>query len=205
MEPNKKLFSVIKSEPEKTKIIINNVLLMLSNRIYIDKDGNKQPLLDYDEAINKMEDRGDNTYVVNAKNGEKYAIKITFQKISSIGKQSMISDFLKEYNQYKKIVIAKDYNTRISDDMVKHRIQIFKEATLMRDIISYRDQPKFELLTPSEMKKVKEEYNITDYTCKKILKSDPVSKYFALRKGEIIRIIRPSSTSGESIDYRIVA
>ena len=54
------------------------------------------------------------------------------------------------------------------------------------------------------MEKFKNEYNATDYTIKKILRSDPISKYYALRKGDIVRIIRPSPTSGEAIDYRIV-
>ena len=45
MEENKNIFIVIKSDSEKTKIIIKNIIIMLKNRIYIDKSGNKQPLL----------------------------------------------------------------------------------------------------------------------------------------------------------------
>jgi len=204
MEPNKILFSPIKSDSEKTEIIINNILIMLGNRIYIDKSGNKQPLLSIDEAKKKIVDKGDNTFIIKANNGENYAIKIVFQKITAIGKQSIVSDFFKEYTQYKKIIVANDFNNKIADFVVKHHTQIFKESALLTDIISYRDQPRFELLTPSEMEKVKSEYNITDYTTNKLTKTDPVVKYFALKKGEIVRVIRPSLTSGEAINYRIV-
>ncbi|XWV26581.1 DNA-directed RNA polymerase subunit 5 [Tupanvirus soda lake] len=204
MEPNKTLFAVIKPDTVKTKIILDNVLTMLGNRIYIDKNGEKQPLLIVEGAAKKIEDRGDGTYTIKANNGENYAIKIVFQRISATGKQSIVSEFFKEYAQYRKILIARDFNNKIADYVAKHHTQIFKEATLLSNLIDYRDQPKFELLSPSEMEKFKSEYNATDYTTKKILRSDPVAKYFALRKGDIMRIIRPSPTSGEAIDYRIV-
>lgn len=204
MEDNKILFSVIKPDAEKIKIIIDNVLKMLGNRIFIDKNGEKQPLLIPDKALKKIEDKGDGTYIIGADNGDNYAVKIVFQRISATGKQSIISEFFKEYANYKKIIIARDFNNKIADYVSRHHTQIFKESTLLYDIITYRDQPKFELLSPSEMEKFKNEYNATDYTIKKILRSDPISKYYALRKGDIVRIIRPSPTSGEAIDYRIV-
>lgn len=204
MEPNKTLFSVIKSDAEKTKTIIENTIRMLSNRMYIDKAGEKQPLLIFDEALKNVDDRGDGTFVVKANNGENYAIKIVFQRISSTGKQSIVSDFLKDYAQYRRIIVARDFNNKVGDSMNRHHTQIFRESALLNDIISHRDQPKFELMSPKEMDQFKSEYNATDYTTKKILRNDPITKYFSLRKGDIIRIIRASPTSGEAIDYRIV-
>lgn len=204
MEPNKTLFSVIKPDIEKTKIILDNTLIMLGNRIYIDKTGAKRPLLVSSEAIKKVEDRGDGTYIIKADNGENYAIKIIFQRISATGKQSVVSEFFKDYAQYKKIIVARDFNNKIADYVGKYHTQIFKESSLLYDIITYRDQPAFELLSPTEMEQFKTEYNATDYTTKKMLRSDPIAKYFALKKGEIIRIIRPSPTSGEGVDYRII-
>ncbi len=205
MEPNKVLFNVTKTDNDKTQIILQNILIMLSNRIFIDSTGKKQRLLDPDYPKKKIDDKGDGTYIIKANNNDNYAVKIIFQKISAVGKQSMVSEFFREYNQYKKIIIASDFNNKIVEFVTKHQTQIFRESALMIDIISHEFQPKFELLSPSEMEKVKEEYNITDYTTEKILRSDPIVKYFALRKGDIVRIIRPSPTSGLSIGYRIVA
>lgn len=204
MEPNRNIFSIIKTEEEKSKIILNNILIMLSNRIYIDSEENKQPLLDLDKIKNKINNIGDNIFTLTTNNKDNYAIKIIFQKISAIGKQSVISDFVNEYTDYKKIIVAQDFKNKISDYVNKQQIQIFKEASLLQNIIDYHDQPKFELLSPKEMEQFKTEYNATDYTTKKILRSDPIVKYYALKKGDIIRIIRPSPTSGEAIDYRIV-
>lgn len=204
MEDNRTLFPVIKTEEYKINTIIKNTLTMLSNRIYVDSNGNKNSLLVLEEAAKTIEDRGDNVFIIKADNGDLFALKIIFQKISAIGKQSLINEFLKEYAQFKKIIIARDFNNKIVEYVLSYHTQIFKESSLLQDIISHRDQPRFELLSPSEMEKFKTEYNATEYTTKKMLRSDPVAKYFALKKGDIIRIIRPSPTAGEAIDYRIV-
>lgn len=204
----KSLFTIFKTEKQKNQIILNNTLLMLSNRIYIDpKDpkGEKRPVLDLDNLKqHKVTDKGDNTYTLTANTGDDYVLKIVYHKITSAGKQSIISEFIKEFTKYKKILVAHSYNNKIADIVTRQGIQIFRESSLLQDIISYRDQPKFELLSPKEMEAVKAEYNITDYTTKKVLKNDPVVKYFGLNKGDIYRIIRPSPTSGEAVDYRIV-
>ncbi|BCS82980.1 RNA polymerase subunit 5 [Cotonvirus japonicus] len=204
MEPNKNVFKVMKTETDKTNIILINVLTMLSNRIYIDNNADKHFLLDFDSAHKSSEDKGDNIFIVKARNGVLYAIKIIFQKITAIGKQSIISEFLDEYENYKKIVIAKDFTNKISAQLSRKNAQIFKEDSMLSDLISFEDQPKFELLSPQEMEKVKTDYNITPYTTKKLVKHDPITRYFGLKKGDLIRIIRPSATSGEAVDYRIV-
>ena len=204
METNKTLFAIMKSDAEKTKIILNNTLIMLSNRIYMDKAGNKRPLLDIAEIEGKLQDKGDGTYTIKANNGDNYAIKIIFQRISAVGKQSIITEFFKDYAQYKKIIVSRDFNNKVADYVAKQHTQIFREASLLENIIEHRDQPKFELLSPLEMDKFKSEYNATDYTTKKLLRNDPITKFYALKKGDIIRIIRSSPTSGEGIDYRIV-
>jgi len=210
IEPNRNLHIPTKSEPEKTKDIITNVLIMLSNRIYMDKSGAKKHLLDSSDSKKILEDRGDfedkgdNTFTVKVSTGDHYVFKILYQKITAIGKQSVINVFFKDYAQFKKILIVQDYNKKIYDYVTKNHSQIFLESAFMQDIISHRDQPKFEVLSPKEIEAVKLEYNINEYTTKKYSRSDAVVRYFGLKRGDMVRIIRPSLISGEAIDYRIV-
>src|SRR5437868_6287816 len=124
MEENKTLFQVIKSEPEKTKTIINNVLTMLGNRIYIDKSGEKKSLLSPKDVLKNIEDRGDGTFTFKANTGDNYALKIIFQKITATGKNSAVSEFFKEYAKFKKIIVARDFNNKIADYVSKHHTQI---------------------------------------------------------------------------------
>lgn len=204
MEPNKNVYQVMKSESDKIRTIFSNILIMLSNRIYIDNNGDKKQLLDPETAFKSHEEKGDNIFVIKANNGDIFVIKIIFQKITAIGKQSVISEFLDEYANSKKIIVAKDFTQKIDIYITRKNGQIFREYELLTDIISNELQPRFELLSPGEMEMVKNEYNVTPYTVKKIVKTDPVVRYFALKRNDIIRIIRPSPTSGQGIDYRIV-
>lgn len=198
-----KLFQIYKTESEKNEIILDNTLIMLSNRIFI-KDGEKKPLIEIAAIKTSIIDKGDNTFTFTAANGDKFVLKIVYQKITATGKQSIVSEFIKEYAQYKKILVATDFNNKIYDFVTRQGIQIFRESALLQNIIDNRDQPKFELLSPAEMKKFKSEYNVTNYTVEKVSKNDAVVKYFGLKKGDIYRIIRPSMTSGQGIAYRIV-
>jgi DNA-directed RNA polymerase subunit H (RpoH/RPB5) len=204
LEPNRSLFVVYKSEPEKVNIILDNTITMLSNRIYIDENGNKQPLLNKSNAEKSIDDRGDNVFVIKTNKKEKYAIKITFQKITTLGKQSPINDFFKDFVEYKKIIIAKDFNAKIMEYLNQQDTQIFKESIMLFDLLSHVYQPQFIILSPKEIEKFKSEYNVTNYTIKKMYKSDPVAKYLDLKKNDVVKIIRPSPTSGEAIDYRVV-
>ncbi len=205
MEKNRQLFSVYKTEAEKNTIIINNIVLMLSNRIYIDANKDKHPLLNYQNTVNNVTDRGDNVYTLVADNGNTYAIKIIYQKIMSTGKQSVISEFVKEHENSKKIIIATDYNNKTSEFVTKNNAQIFKEGFMLRDIMSQDDQPTIELLSPKEMELVRKEYNISLHTTPKVTRSDAIVKYFGLKKGDYIRVIESSSTSGLIVSYEVVA
>lgn len=203
MDPKQEVFQPNKSEDQKITSIVHHILLMLSRRIYIDKDKKKQPLMMF-APTTTPEVSTDGTFITKARNGETYATKIFFHKITTSGKQSVISEFIKEYANYKKIIVASDFSNKIADFCVKNGIQLFKEDSMLEDILANRDQPRFELLTPNEMKLVRQEYNVTDYTLTKTPKQEIIAKYFGLKKSDVFRVIRPSATSGYSICYRIV-
>lgn len=204
MEKNREVFQTIKTEEVKSKIIQKFVLLMLSRRIYIDNEGNKQKLLDIDN-IDMPELTLDKTFIVTANTGHKYITRIFFQKLTSSGKQSVISDFIKEYPTDKKIIIASDFTGKIKDFCSKNGIQLFKEDHMLQDIIVSKEQPaKFELLSPSEMKRIKDESGLNNYVIDKTEKDEIIVRYFAIGRGDIYRVERFSQTSGYCVAYRIV-
>lgn len=200
---NKKLLQIYKTDAERLQIIIDNILIMLSNRIYI-KDNEKMNLINLDEGRKNIVDVGNGIYTIKANNKVTYAIKITFSKLTAISKQSSVSDFIAEYAKYKKIIVATEYINRVARAAMLSGAQIFTESCFMEDILSHHLQPKFEVMSPSECELIKKEYNIESYTASEIKKDDPIIKYFDLSKGDIIRIIACSPTSGERISYRMV-
>lgn len=197
----KLLFVPLKTESEKIEIIKTNVLKMLSKRIYIDKNGKKNPLIDFEISKNKLIEETDNTFKIMANNNVEYVFKIIFKKISKL---SSIMTFLSDYVKSNKIIIATSFSNNIEDSINSHGAQIFEETALLQNIIDYVDQPLFEVLSPTEVNQLKTEYNITNYTIKKILKGDPITKYYGLKKGNVLEITRVSPASGKNIDYREV-
>ena len=201
MDENKSIHTIFMSDAEKTKLIVENVFLMLLRRVYIDKEGNKHSLVtggDFEEVQHDV-------FKVNANNGETYVLKIIFNKISSTGKQSAVSEFIKDYADMRKIVVAREFNSKIEDYFKKNNTQIFTESSMLSDILKYPEQPaNFEILSPLEAANMKTIYNVSEYTIPKYNHSDPIVKYFGIKKGTIVKITRNSTTSGVSIMYRIV-
>jgi len=65
--------------------------------------------------------------------------------------------------------------------------------------------PKHVVLSEEEKEKVMKKYGINKLNqFPKILKSDPVVRTLKAKPGDLIKIIRKSSTAKESIYYRVV-
>jgi len=82
-------------------------------------------------------------------------------------------------------------------------VQIISLPQLMIDIVSHRDVPKHEVLTQEEIKELLEKYSIKIENLPVILKDDAMARYLGLKPNEVVRIHRPSPTSGTYISYRV--
>ena len=64
--------------------------------------------------------------------------------------------------------------------------------------------PKHAKLGEKEKKDLLEEYKITILELPKIQKNDPSLQKLDVKPGDVVKIIRPSQTAGESMYYRCV-
>ena len=62
--------------------------------------------------------------------------------------------------------------------------------------------PKHIKISEKEKEEVLKEYNITLKELPKILKDDPAIEKLNVKAGDVIKVIRKSPTSGESVFYR---
>jgi DNA-directed RNA polymerase subunit H (RpoH/RPB5) len=185
--------SILYNEKEEIDIIINNVVKMLINRNWISKDIEKNI-----NDIIKSEDN--NEYIIK----EIYKIKFYFQKISSI-KKTDIEDFITTNKKIHKILIINDINPKVKNDILEYgNIEIFIKDELMINIIDHILVPKHSILSEDEKTHFFEEYYVKPKDLPRILVNDPISRYYYAKVGDIMRIERPSITSGYSISYRIV-
>lgn len=194
-----KASSVQKTErtsEEMIQDILNNVLIMLSNRRYLE-DGNLQPLLDLKQPELTVYD--DNEYTVVARTGNQIAIKITMEPGNTHRAGSPIANFAESYPdalQHPKIYVCSSPASEVRKYGNKNGIQVFDQQYLRFDLVQHELQPKFELLSPKEQKAFLKDYVIQKAQLPDMLYSDRVARYFDLPVGSIIRIIRPSSQTG---------
>lgn len=189
------------TEDEKIDTILKNTITMLRNRRYEKPDGTLDPVVS--KTSNPVA-KGDNTWTLEANDGNEYAIKIVFQTVTVTGKQSPLSDFLANYPDHYKIVIVSDYNMRIETYLKTQKAQIFREFSLLQDLASHIYQPKFIKLSSKEAAQVVEEYNLKKTSMPLFTKTDPMYKYFDMKMGDVFRIISASPASGDSVAYRAV-
>ncbi len=82
-------------------------------------------------------------------------------------------------------------------------VQIISLTQLLINIVEHRDVPKHEVITDEEKKELLQKYYINESNLPNILRDDPMAVYLGLTPGEVVRILRPSITSGTYISYRI--
>ena len=139
-------------------------------------------------------------------NGNNIMVKIIHQKVQGIAKIPAIKEFLNTYKYNHKIFIFDSISEKAKSSLCENpQTEVFNESFLMINLVDHVDSPKYEILTEDEIKEVMESYILKKKEIPKILTSDPIVEYFNLKRGDIIRVIRPSEQSGKNIIYRIVA
>jgi len=216
MSLNPELIPVKKDKETIRKDVLTNIIKIFHNRGLIDNK-NLQKLFDEikkpkDDDIYKISltknIKPDNTNqdYVKKFDGSNIIVKIIHQKIQGIAKVPVIKEFINQYPNNHKIFIFDGISDKVKISLMDlNNVEVFTESFLLVDLIDHIDSPRYEVLSEDESKELLESYILKKREMMKILTTDPVVSYFNLKRGNIIRIIRPSGQSGESIAYRIVA
>ncbi len=194
-------YQVQKTKAEIMETVLTNTIKMLNARGLIE---------DEEKSIQALTSKPYDTlqYEISVINNEdkKFYMKFFPQKITAISKTSGISDFLVQHKNKPKLIIVKNINTKAWKAIINQypKTEVFMEEDLMINLIDHDLVPKHVKLSDEEVDELLTHYNLKLKNIPRILTMDPAVRYYNYKEGDILRIIRASETTAESITYRRV-
>ncbi|KAK1923017.1 RNA polymerase Rpb5, C-terminal domain-containing protein [Papiliotrema laurentii] len=91
----------------------------------------------------------------------------------------------------------------IQEMQAEFNLEAFKEADLLVNITQHFLVPKHTIMKPEEKTALLKRYRLKDTQLPRIMKDDPVAKYYGMKRGQVMKIERSSETAGRYITYRI--
>lgn len=102
------------------------------------------------------------------------------------------------------VVTSGRYTQAAKASAAKNKIELIPRIFPAFNIFNHELVPIHEILSSEEREKLLSEYRVQPYQLPRVIASDPAVKAIGARPGDIVRIIRDSTTAGKYTAYRYV-
>ncbi|XP_059021024.1 DNA-directed RNA polymerases I, II, and III subunit RPABC1-like [Mustela lutreola] len=90
-------------------------------------------------------------------------------------------------------------------DMVpKNVLEQFLQQELLINFTEQELVPEYVIMTKEEVTELLARYKFQENQLPRIQTGDPVARYFEIKRGQVVKVIRPSETADRYITYRLV-
>ncbi|KAI0058771.1 DNA-directed RNA polymerase RPB5 subunit [Artomyces pyxidatus] len=155
-------------------------------------------------------DRNQLNFFTNHRLNPADQIFVFFSDEKSVGVKTMrkLLNILEEKSIARGIIIFPGSMTSsarkvISAMQQRFKLEEFSEADLLVNITHHKLVPRHEVLVPEQKKLLLERYRLKETQLPRIQIADPIARYYGLRRGQVVKITRPSETAGRYASYRI--
>lgn len=185
------------------------VLEMIEDRGYNVPEFEK---INFEQFLIKYENKNIDIYINDEENNKKIYVHF-HNEVKNFGKNDLKNILQKIILLYEDeninliLILKEKENNIVSKELTKEsykNIEIFLKKRMIINITRHVYVPKHIILNNEEELELLEKYNITKNKLPKILKSDPIAKYYGMKTEQICKIIRKSPEVAEYVYYRLV-
>jgi len=164
----------------------------------------------FKQKFSEYPTRDNLTLLVEKADDENSQLFVFFPEDEKVGVKpiKVYTDRMRAENVSSAIMVLRQDITPFAKQAVQEmsdsfRIEHFKESELLVDITKHQLVPEHQLLTQNEKSELLKRYRLKDHQLPRIQSNDPIARYYGMRRGQVVKIIRPSETAGRYVTYRI--
>ena len=182
---------------KKRSYVVDAAQLAMTPRGFVDQFGDQPKRNDLTILAEHETDAEDQLFVF-LPDDDKVGVK-TIKQYCEMMKEASVSHAILVVKQG----VTPFAKTALQEMASTYLIEHFRDAALLVDVTEHRLVPAHALLSPEDRQALLDRYKLRAEQLPRIQRTDPVARYYGLKVGDVVKIVRPSETAGRYVTYRV--